>query len=196
LPIDRAVTLRNAEKLIRQGKLDAAIAEFVRIVEDQPQDWNAKNTLGDLFARAGQVEAIDQFMEIADNQRRGAVAGPAPSTRRSSSSSPTTLALALTSSATRASTPTRAPTNTLISCAAPWATPAAPLQSEGPPGSFDPEIMKAAARRRRIERCRRRDARPEGDRRRLPDKCRPGAPEVLTEAAALNADDEVRRKAA
>jgi tetratricopeptide (TPR) repeat protein len=68
VPIDRAVTLRNAEKLIRQGKLEAAIAEFVRIVEDQPQDWAAKNTLGDLYARAGQVDkAIDQFMEIADN---------------------------------------------------------------------------------------------------------------------------------
>jgi tetratricopeptide (TPR) repeat protein len=76
LPIDRAVTLRNAEKLIRQGKLEAAIAEFVRIVEDQPQDWNAKNTLGDLYARAGQVDkAIDQFMEIADNLNdEGAVA--------------------------------------------------------------------------------------------------------------------------
>jgi tetratricopeptide (TPR) repeat protein len=68
VPIDRAVTLRTAEKLIRQGKLEAAIAEFVRIVEDQPQDWAAKNTLGDLYARAGQVDkAIDQFMEIADN---------------------------------------------------------------------------------------------------------------------------------
>jgi tetratricopeptide (TPR) repeat protein len=68
MPIDRAVTLRNAEKLIRQGKVEAAIAEFLRIVEDQPQDWNAKNTLGDLYTRAGQVDkAIEQFMEIADN---------------------------------------------------------------------------------------------------------------------------------
>jgi tetratricopeptide (TPR) repeat protein len=68
VPIDRAVTLRNAEKLIRQGKVEAAIAEFLRIVEDQPQDWAAKNTLGDLYARAGQTEkAIEQFMEIADN---------------------------------------------------------------------------------------------------------------------------------
>ena len=30
MPIDRAATLRNAEKLIRQGKLDADIQEFVR----------------------------------------------------------------------------------------------------------------------------------------------------------------------
>ena len=56
MPIDRAVTLRNAEKLIRQGKLDAAIAEFVRLVEDQPRDWNGKNALADLYARAGKVD--------------------------------------------------------------------------------------------------------------------------------------------
>ena len=56
MPIDRAVTLRNAEKLIRQGKLDAAIAEFVRLVEDQPRDWNGKNSLADLYARAGKIE--------------------------------------------------------------------------------------------------------------------------------------------
>ena len=68
MPIDRALTLRNAEKLIRQGKLDAGIAEYLRIVEDSPGDWNAKNTLGDLYARAGQTEkAIEQFTEIADN---------------------------------------------------------------------------------------------------------------------------------
>ena len=68
MPIDRAATLRNAEKLIRQGKIDAAIAEYVRIVEDQPQDWAAKNTLGDLYGRAGQAEkAVHQFVEIANN---------------------------------------------------------------------------------------------------------------------------------
>src|SRR5262245_32700266 len=68
VPIDRAATLRNAEKLIRQGKIDAAIAEYLRIVEDQPQDWAAKNTLGDLYGRAGQVEkAVQQFVEIANN---------------------------------------------------------------------------------------------------------------------------------
>jgi Flp pilus assembly protein TadD len=53
---DRAVTLRNAEKLIRQGKLDAAIAEYLRVVEDAPDDWNVANTLGDLYARAGQID--------------------------------------------------------------------------------------------------------------------------------------------
>jgi tetratricopeptide (TPR) repeat protein len=68
VPIDRAATLRNAEKLIRQGKLPDAIAEYVRLVEDQPGDWNLANSLGDLYARAGQLDkAIAQYGQIADS---------------------------------------------------------------------------------------------------------------------------------
>ena len=68
MSIDRAQTLRNAEKLIRQGKIDAGIAEYLRLVEDSPNDWNAKNVLGDLYSRAGQIDkAIAQFIEVADN---------------------------------------------------------------------------------------------------------------------------------
>lgn len=76
MAIDRAVILRNAEKLIRQGKLEGAIAEYVRIVEDAPGDWNVANTLGDLYARAGQVDkAIGQYIQIADSLNdEGAVA--------------------------------------------------------------------------------------------------------------------------
>ncbi|MES1165118.1 MAG: tetratricopeptide repeat protein, partial [Verrucomicrobiota bacterium] len=68
MSIDRAAALRNAEKLIRQGKLEAAIAEYVSLVEDAPRDWNVANALGDLYARAGQVDkAIAQFNQIAEN---------------------------------------------------------------------------------------------------------------------------------
>ena len=68
MPIDRAATLRNAEKLLRQGKLPDAISEYVRLVEDQPGDWNLANSLGDLYARAGQVDkAIAQYGQIADS---------------------------------------------------------------------------------------------------------------------------------
>ena len=67
-PIDRTATLRNAEKLLRQGKLLPAIEEYVRVVEDQPRDWNTANTLGDLYVRAGQVDrAVEQFTRIADS---------------------------------------------------------------------------------------------------------------------------------
>src|SRR5207248_6740074 len=50
------------------GKLDQAIAEYVRVVEDQPRDWNTANILGDLYVRAGQVDkAVEQFIRIADH---------------------------------------------------------------------------------------------------------------------------------
>lgn len=68
MPIDRESTLRQAEKLYRQGRLDAAIAEYVRLVEDQPRDWNAINALGDLYLQAGAVDrAVAQFVHIADH---------------------------------------------------------------------------------------------------------------------------------
>jgi tetratricopeptide (TPR) repeat protein len=68
VPIDRLAILRNAEKLLRQGKLEAAIAEYLRVVEEDPRDWNTANALGDLYARAGQIDkAVEQFMQIADS---------------------------------------------------------------------------------------------------------------------------------
>ena len=72
MAIDRAATLRNAEKLIRQGKLPDAIAEYVRLVEDQPGDWNLANSLSDLYARRTGREAIAQFSWIADSRDEGA----------------------------------------------------------------------------------------------------------------------------
>jgi tetratricopeptide (TPR) repeat protein len=64
--IDRTATLKTAEKLLRQGKVAPAIAEYVRLVEDQPRDWNLANTLGDLYVRVNQVDkAIEQFARIA-----------------------------------------------------------------------------------------------------------------------------------
>ncbi len=67
MPIDRAATLRNAELLLRQGKLDAAIAAYSTLVEDQPADWSTANTLGDLYIRVGQpARAAQQFTRTAD----------------------------------------------------------------------------------------------------------------------------------
>lgn len=68
MPIDRAQALKNAEKLLRTGKLDGAIAEYVRVIEEQPRDWNSRNALGDLYVRAGQADkAVAQYAQIADH---------------------------------------------------------------------------------------------------------------------------------
>ncbi len=68
MALDREDTLKKAEKLLRQGRIDHAIAEYLRVVEDQPRDWNTANTLGDLYARANQpARAVQQYARIADH---------------------------------------------------------------------------------------------------------------------------------
>jgi tetratricopeptide (TPR) repeat protein len=67
---DRNGTLRNAEKLLRQSKFDLAIAEYLRVIEDQPTDWATTNTLGDLYARVGQIDkALEQYLKVAESLR-------------------------------------------------------------------------------------------------------------------------------
>jgi tetratricopeptide (TPR) repeat protein len=66
--IDRDATLKKAEKYLRQGRLEQAIAEYHRILEVQPEDWSTVNVVGDLLVRAGQVEGgIAHFTRIADH---------------------------------------------------------------------------------------------------------------------------------
>lgn len=65
---DREAALRSAERAVQTGKLDQAIAEYARIVEQQPRDFNSANTLGDLYARAGQTDsAVAQYAKIAEH---------------------------------------------------------------------------------------------------------------------------------
>jgi len=65
---NRADVLRKAEKLLRTGKLELAIEEYVRLVDEQPRDWNARHTLGDLYIRANRLhDAAAQYAPIADH---------------------------------------------------------------------------------------------------------------------------------
>lgn len=67
-PFDREAALKNAEKALRQGRIDAAIVEYVKVVEAQPRDWNSANALGDLYVRANQLDkGLQQFTRIADH---------------------------------------------------------------------------------------------------------------------------------
>ncbi len=67
-PFDREGALKSAEKALRQGRIDVAIAEYVKVVEAQPRDWNSANALGDLYVRANQLDkGLQQFTRIADH---------------------------------------------------------------------------------------------------------------------------------
>ena len=68
MAVDRDETLKKAEKLRKQGKIAAAIEEYVRLLEDNPDDWNSANALGDLYVKAGQADrAAEQFNRAADH---------------------------------------------------------------------------------------------------------------------------------
>jgi tetratricopeptide (TPR) repeat protein len=68
MAIDRDATLRKAEKFLRQGRLDNAIGEYLRVVEENPRDWSTVNVVGDLLVRAGQIESANEhFTRIADH---------------------------------------------------------------------------------------------------------------------------------
>ena len=72
MAFDRDGTLKKAEKLLRQGKIDLAIAEYVRVVDENPGDWSTANTLGELYARAGQpAQAVEQYARIAQHFAEG-----------------------------------------------------------------------------------------------------------------------------
>jgi tetratricopeptide (TPR) repeat protein len=66
--IDRDDALRKAEKLLRQGRLDGAIAEYEQVVDAHPDDIATASALGDLYGRAGKApQAVAQFMRLGDH---------------------------------------------------------------------------------------------------------------------------------
>jgi tetratricopeptide (TPR) repeat protein len=70
MAFDKVKTLRAAERYLELGKIPAAIKEYCRIVEDEPDDFTTLNMLGDLYVRVGnQTAAITCFRRIADHYR-------------------------------------------------------------------------------------------------------------------------------
>ena len=68
MAIDRDDALRKAEKLLRQGRLDGAIAEYEHVVDAYPDDIATASALGDLYGRAGKApQAVAQFMRLGDH---------------------------------------------------------------------------------------------------------------------------------
>src|SRR6266852_1552697 len=70
MAFDKVKTLRAAERYLELGKIPAAIKEFCKIVEDEPDDFTTVNMLGDLHVRVGnQPAAISCFRRIAEHYR-------------------------------------------------------------------------------------------------------------------------------
>src|SRR5438552_4995565 len=205
MALDRALTLRNAEKLIRQGKLADGIAEYVRNVEDARGGWNAKNTLGDLYAHAGQTDkAIEQFLEIADHlggegstAKAGAVFKKILKLKSDNEKALTEVAEILGAQGLYADA--RAHLNTLVELRRARGDTRGALQARVRLGSLDPEDYEGrlGAASARIEMGdvggAMRDLKEIAGE--LTEKARhTEAIEVLREAAKLNADDEEIRE--
>jgi tetratricopeptide (TPR) repeat protein len=65
--IDRTKVLESAQKLLAKGLLDKAIAEYKKLVDDDPKDSRTLLKIGDIYARKGDVQgACDVYFSVAD----------------------------------------------------------------------------------------------------------------------------------
>ncbi len=64
----RTKVIKRAQKYIKQGKEESAVAEYKKLIEENPRDWGLINMVGDLYASMGKTEAaIEYFERIADH---------------------------------------------------------------------------------------------------------------------------------
>ena len=70
MTFDKVKTLRAGEKFLEIGKIPAAIKEYCKIVEEEPDDFTTLNIVGDLHVRVGNYPAaISCFRRIAEHYR-------------------------------------------------------------------------------------------------------------------------------
>lgn len=68
MAVQRDKVIANAEKLVAKGKIEPAIKEYERLLEDSPNDVNTLNRIGDLWVRVNRNdEAVKVFSKIADH---------------------------------------------------------------------------------------------------------------------------------
>src|SRR6185503_18577748 len=68
MAFDKAKVLKNAEKFLSQGKINAAIKEYRQIVDNDTDDLTTLNMLGNLYVRANKKEeAVSCFERIAEH---------------------------------------------------------------------------------------------------------------------------------
>jgi hypothetical protein len=71
MAIQRDKIIASAEKLVAKGKIEPAIKEYERLLDDNPSDVNTLNRIGDLWVRINRNdEAVKVFAKIADHYSR------------------------------------------------------------------------------------------------------------------------------
>src|SRR6201982_3077720 len=60
-------SLSAAEKYVQQGKMQNAIAEYEKVLKNDPKDLTVTNTIGDLYSRLGEAaKATESFKIVGD----------------------------------------------------------------------------------------------------------------------------------
>lgn len=68
MSFDRSKVMRNAERLVAQGKIGAAISEYQLLVEHDPRDFGTLNLLGDLYVKdSNKRAAIKCYKRVAEH---------------------------------------------------------------------------------------------------------------------------------
>ncbi|HYH06637.1 MAG TPA: tetratricopeptide repeat protein [Thermoanaerobaculia bacterium] len=68
MAVQRDKVIASAEKLVAKGKIEPAIKEYERLLEDNPNDVNTLNRIGDLWVRINRNdEAVKVFSKIASH---------------------------------------------------------------------------------------------------------------------------------
>jgi pilus assembly protein FimV len=71
MSFNKSKTRQSAERYLAQGKIKAAINEYVFLVDNDPTDYNTLNILGDLYARVQEKEsAIECFKKLAEHYNK------------------------------------------------------------------------------------------------------------------------------
>jgi len=71
MSFNKAIILKTASKYVQQGKYQAAIVEYRKVVQADPSDITTLNILGDVCVKAGETsEASRSFARIAEHYRK------------------------------------------------------------------------------------------------------------------------------
>lgn len=66
MPLDKAAIIKDAQRYTSRGQVEKAIAEYQKLLKENPNDGNIYNTIGDLYLKIrGQREAIESYRKAA-----------------------------------------------------------------------------------------------------------------------------------
>jgi pilus assembly protein FimV len=67
MPLDRNSVIKEAQKLASKGQFDKAVAEWRKLVKEDPNDATAFNTIGDLcLKKNAKADAVEAYKRAAD----------------------------------------------------------------------------------------------------------------------------------